>query len=521
LTTQAVVVGGHTLTGDILNLQWGGEDLTGVMTAEIIAISEANEWGGDFEVKDAVDINVGGDDVFNGYVEDVEPYRHPDYVDLPCVKIKCINDGRDLVKQYIDEEYQDTKLDDLVEDALGKITTSITYTSPNSAPTVSRTFKKGFLAREFRELCEEQNYSFYVANDHVFHLFPVGDSDEYLDGNGGRADVDLDSIANNSNNIIQFRKGERRGSTLYNYVEVMSGYLDDHWTEENPSDFTGTNCTPSIETSTYLAGRSAIKVTRNNGTGIIILDLDINNGGDGRYEYTALDFSKKSVGWYLMRPNCTMTGGNRAIRFRLTDDAGTIIQYIRGYHDLNPRSNLNATDRLDNDEWTRVEFPYGLATTINSSGSNNEGWQYVSGSNFDWEHVYKLSWRGFGNVQENDYFILDGLRLPSIEVKCIKQDATSISANGKRMLPKRRVDIKSQVELDTIATSMIEKYKNPMQTLKLTVIGNTDILYPGQSLDVNAPPYGIASDTKYRIQSVKHIVSLKACLLYTSPSPRD
>jgi len=240
LTTIAVVVGGHTLTGDILNLEWGGEDLTGVLTAEIVAISEDNEWGGDFEVKDAVDINVGGDDVFNGYVEDVEPYRHPDYVDLPCVKIKCINDGRDLVKQYIDEEYQDEKLDDLVEDALGKITTSITYTSPSTAATVSRTFKKGYLAPEFRELCEEKNYSFYVANDHAFHLFPVGDSDEYLDGNNGNADVDLDSVAGSlTNNIIQFRKGERRGSSIYNYIEVTSGYLDDHWTEGNASAFDG------------------------------------------------------------------------------------------------------------------------------------------------------------------------------------------------------------------------------------------------------------------------------------------
>jgi len=199
-------------------------------------------------------------------------------------------------------------------------------------------------------------------------------------------------------------------------------------------------------------------------------------------------------------------------RSMVTDDAGTVIQYIKGHHDLNPKSNFNGTEGLDNDEWTRVEFPYGTATVINSSGAHPslEGWRYVSGSSFDWEHVYKLTWQCLYDIDAEGYFVLDGLRLPSIEVKSIEQDATSITNNGKRMLPKRRADIKSQVELDAMSASMLEKYKNPLQTLKLTVIGNTDILYPGQSLDVNAPPHGIATDTKYRIQSLKHIVSLKA-----------
>jgi len=524
MTSQAVVIGEYNVSGDILNLQISGEDLTGVMTAEIICISENYEWGEDFQVNDGVGIGIDGEDIFYGYVEDVEPYRHPEYTNLPCIKIKCINDGRDLTKQYIDEEYENKKLDDIVEDALGKITTSITYDdNPSEAPTISHTFKKEFLAFGFREMCEALNYTFYVDYDHAFHLFPVGDSDEYLDGNGGRADVDLDSVAGSlSNNIIQFRKGERRGSTVINYVELMSGYLDDHWTEGNPTAFdAGADCTVSQvdkkdESTLVRQGNTAIQVTRSSGTGAISVDLDINNGGDGRYEYTALDLSKKSVGTYLLYTYCTMD--SRRFRLILTDVNGDQIIYVRGFHNLNPKSNFNFTEHMDNNEWTRIEFPYGTATPITTPGvgpyglsSYEDGWNYYDGStDFDWSQIYKLTWRGGGNVEQSNYFMLDGLRLPTVEVKSIAYDQTSIDVHGKRMLPKRRTDIKSQAELDIISASMLEKQKNPLQTLKLTIIGNPNIIYPGQSLDVYAPPYGIDEDTKYRIQSLQHIVSLKA-----------
>ena len=57
--TIVVTVGGHTVTDDILKIDT--LDVTqsvGLIT--IYILNESNEWGGDFEPKDAINITVEG-----------------------------------------------------------------------------------------------------------------------------------------------------------------------------------------------------------------------------------------------------------------------------------------------------------------------------------------------------------------------------------------------------------------------------------------------------------------------------
>ena len=121
----------------------------------------------------------------------------------------------------------------------------------------------------------------------------------------------------------------------------------------------------------------------------------------------------------------------------------------------------------------------------------------------------QLHWRSPASVTATGYIIVDDLTIPSITAKSITSDNTSITAYKKRMLHIHKPQVRSQVELDVISADLLAKHKDPKITLELLLEGNTNIRYTGQSLDVNAPPYGYASDTKFRILDIYHKITLK------------
>jgi len=160
--------------------------------------------------------------------------------------------------------------------------------------------------------------------------------------------------------------------------------------------------------------------------------------------------------------------------------------------------------------WRKIVFPYGNGLEIKAAGSYISGyWQYVAPAvAFDWSNVETIRFTSdpLWPRAAPDYFIVDGLEIPTLEVISVEQDAGSIASYGTRMLPIYRPDIKNQVELDDYATDQLAKNKDPLETIKITAIGQTGSIYAGQSLDVQAPSHGIAALTKYRIMKLHHQV---------------
>lgn len=523
--TISVTVGGHTVTGDVLEIDIYKEVFT-VGRCEITIINEANEWGDDFEPDDAILIIVGVDTVFRGYVDDVKPYNDPTFNNLPLTKIYGRDKAFDLAQLYITKKYKDTEIDDVFDDALSTATAEITYTSQTTGAVISHEFKRGYLIDEFKEMCQKNNYDYYITLDATpkLKLFRTGSTSFYLDGGGARADVDLDLVENSiTNNILSIEKGERIGFDIANYVDVYAGTLSDHWTDDNSGDWTGNdaNVTIADETSItpkilVLKGQSSIKLTRSDNADALAAHIDLATAG---YSQATVDLSKNGEGYWLVRWENAAATPNVVIRPYLEDSSGNRIYFHRAKGGGGKEK--GNTEDVTKSKWSKIYWYYGddQDITLNGASRRSGQWYYDSGdSAFNWDAVQKIGISagdmttddGVDTTADANYVLyLDDLTIPDIEVKAISQHAASQTSYGVRMYSEYRGDILNQVELNNYSTALRILKADPVRTLNLTIQGNTDILYTGQSLDVNAPPYGVNGDTKYRILKLHHHLATK------------
>lgn len=129
-------------------------------------------------------------------------------------------------------------------------------------------------------------------------------------------------------------------------------------------------------------------------------------------------------------------------------------------------------------------------------------------SAFRWQKIDRFMITGYPELQYGDCLI-DYLTISSHEVIDIVESAASQALYHKRMYDETHLEITSQKELEEYNDALLDRRKWPLTTAKAWAYGQTGSLYAGQSLDVHAPPYGIASLTKYRIIGLKHMVRNK------------
>lgn len=518
MTTIVLTIGADTVSDDVVRGRVTFEENSGVGTLEVIIQNDAGEWLGDFAPYDVVTLQVDGATMFVGYLDDTEPYIDPEYVALDLMRVTATDYGFDLQRLYITADYELAKDDDAVAAALtASGTTDVTYTSASTGTSMSYSFRRTYLSEGFKEMAEERGKCFYVDQSKALHWFAKDAAAEYLDGLAGRPDVDL--ILNSedtNNNILDFKHGEVNGSKLFNYVELVAGPLMDHWTELNASAWTaGTGCTVENASTTvlndYLVGRASIKISRTaSDSGTLSAMLDIYNGGSGRYEHSYMDLSKNDTGSVCMLWYGTQEAGSaRTIRIFLTDSSDRTIEFRRHVPIFGEAPLHNRTDYLQNGTWVKVDFPYGNGVAVSTTGDDNERWSRAAGATFTWSEVKSIKFDTDGNLMKSvaeggGYLLIDGLTLPTVEVKSIDSDASSISSYGKRMFTQQRPDVISQVELDAMVAYLLPQKKNPLETIHVVAIGNTSLKYPSQTVDVQAVPKGIVSLAKYRIVKLSH-----------------
>lgn len=493
------------VSDDCLELDIWRDSLSGIGRWQVILENTGNKWGGDFIPDEAVELRINGVLMMNGYVDDVVPFLalRGEYTNH--IKVIGRDYGMDLAQLYLTASYAQDNADDIVDFALAAAGSEITYVSPTAAAVIDYEFNRTYLADGIRDICKLIDYDFYVednaANPKRLQFFAVG-------AVGQHTAVNLTAVAAAAtNNILKFEKGEKIGADIKNYIEAHAGGLQDHWTDLNASDWDATaaaNCTLSDETTIFLAGKGAIKALATGATDLIA-DLDFSAT---LYEYTVLDMSERNEGSYLCYKNYVSDGiVNKACRIRLMDSTNRWIEFYK-FNGL--VSCDECTDDNQNAKWRKVVFPYGDGLEIKASGSFVSGyWQYVAPAvAFDWSNVEIIRFTSDPSWPRAapDYFIIDSVEIPTVEVISIEQDAGSQASYGIRMLSIYRPDIKNQVELDEYTLSEEAKYKDPLETTKITAIGQTDSVYAGQSLDVRAPSHGIAALTKYRIMKLHHQV---------------
>ncbi len=507
MTTVAFTIDGTDYTTYVIQADLWRESLTGIGRWEVIIDPFPNFYGGAFNFDEVVTITIDGVLMMEGYIDDVIPFLADGGTWKVHFRLSGRDYGIDLALLYYSQDYEDDRADWIVQNALAGVGSEITFASPNAAPLLNYKFDRTFMADGIKDLAQNVGYDFYVENakvagNAIMQFFPVGVAAQHTA-------VDLISDANNvNNNILGFKQGEVIGADVANRIEAIAGFLKDHWTDLNSSDYTpafGNAVTDNVIIFLYGKGSIEIEVT---GPGATFVQAGLTFP---RYDHTVLDLSARGMGRYAAFPNLTTV--NKATRIRLHDTNGDRIEFYRNTGKVTERTDIDSVlnPLWDNQEWRDIPFPYGDGTEIDWGGpaGTSDAWNAIGGTvvtkTFNWAQVNQIEFNSdaINNQSVNDFIIIDGLEMPTLEVISIETDATPLG--GVRMLPVYRPDIRNQVELDAFAAWKIERTQDPLENLLITAIGQTGTPYAAQSLDVRISNY-IPNLTPYRISELHHSV---------------
>jgi len=304
--------------------------------------------------------------------------------------------------------------------------------------------------------------------------------------------------------------GEEVGFNVKNHVEAHAGGLNDHWTDLNGvADWTpvGANVVTD-DTTVYVCGKGAIRVTQPNVAAALSgVDLTF-----PRYDYDAtwgrLDMSETTQGSYSYLVS-DQTALIKRVRMQLMDNGGRIIEFYRSQWAGLAKCG-DCTDQPTINEWVTVPFPVGAETSIEPAlvaATPRGAWyefNFVSPPIFNWADIRSIGFHTTGTtVPQNDYFIVDCMRIPNVEVRSIQ---TSVATYGTRMTHVPRQDIRNQIELDAFAIAELARLNLPKESIHVITTGQTGTPFPVETVDVTAPSYGLAAPTVYRIFKVHHQV---------------
>lgn len=390
------------------------------------------------------------------------------------------NVGQDLANKIINKVYKLQKADDIIENMLSTTGAEVTFTSPSSAPNTSYSLEDKYLVQAFAKILSDINYDGRVKDDKTWDMWAIGSQS---------SGITLKSVAGAAdNNILKLEKGDFDALDLRNYIIVRGRKVADSWSEENAADLTKpAYCTLVDEYTEIKAGIASLKCTTD-GTDEPRFSFDF-----PLYNHDTLDWSalgNDNLAFFVYQ-HSVVDPADWWVKVYLTDSANNIIKCMVWI--------LDAT-------WTNASVPIGINCDIHATEISDQGgkWSFVTGSSFNWV-IKKIEFR-YGSAGNGDYFIVDGISLPD-KMLAIAEDASSQSSYKKREIVVHRTDIYTQAQLETVATSLKEKLKDPTQFLTVWAIGSAGISgannnwIPGYTVVVNSPDDGI-NNVSYRMMQI-------------------
>jgi len=377
------------------------------------------------------------------------------------------------------------------------------------SPTVgSSTFKEGgsFLG-SIQELMRRAGYVFYI--DDLYEL-QTG-----APGFDATAFVARSIAGDPTNNILgDISLHEKDGDKHYNYVKLYGkNPLFDAYTELNASDWTAFLTPNPIDYPFPMVGTYSQVTANNNPVDSMlyhVLTCPV-------YNYVTWNFSKGEIGFWGRYDNTAGAPGapgagtapaNLRVSCRLTDNAGTVVEYF------------GDNTRLYENEWGYCTCPLGerLATM---ALTENQWSLIIGGPDFDWSNVVKVaifeSWDGGATYAS--HFYLDGLSLPIPPIAVAPTPAPFIGepltypiARTAQGIYRRRpyVDswshIRTQHAIQRAADTVLSQSVSTFIDLTSFVVpGNPLLKYAGQTITVDVPSLGMNNELFYTT-SIHHIV---------------
>jgi len=447
---------------------------------------------GVFAAQNTVDLKINSVDFMKGYVDTVKhvAYDRED-VFLHLLRASGRDYSQDMQNLTHTEAYPvNTKIDDLIDDALADTSSEITYASPSTGSAIAGGYeaKDDYLADICKDLFERESYDGYVNSAKAFQLISLAAPPA--------SGIALVSTPDNPNNNILAASNpveytEVDGLAIKNYIKVIGQRVRDGWTDMNSSDWqVPANMAVSNDTGTKKVGASSIKGTLTY-DGATANKFYLNFSG-GLYSKTLnyLDWSiygQEEIMWWA-RANSPGAMTNYCRPF-LQDTTGNVIDFYNAAFE---------TAGMSDNTWYWLGAPVGTECEVNA-GLTADEWHWVTNvdGNFNW-HIERLGFWSVvaGTAADNfpQYLWVDDLRVPE-EMVSITEDGASQGSYRKRMVPIHKPYFILQKEVDDYAASVKAVLKDPAEYMKVWAIGEAGIIggankwLPANSLTVNGVTY--------------------------------
>lgn len=498
-TTVYVTIEATNVSNSVKHLDvW--QDVNAVDRFKIVLRNTGGVYSNTFTVNQSVGISLNGALLINGMIDTIYP-RISDSPDIltQYLEIDGRGTGRELSDLSVNKYYgidPDTgviyKADNMIDDMLTDAGATITYTPPGTASSLTFDSRYGYLLDNFRKICENVGYDFYVDTASVLQLFAAGSLSSGIV-------LDTDSLKN----ILSLVRDEADGLDLKNYVIVVGDNVKDGWTEFNSVDWSKPTGSILSDDSIAKSGAASIKFVKAAASESYV-ELDFTGT---RYGYNYLDFSALASDNITFGLYFPASSGATAIGVYLTDSTGNQIATFFGTDIVN--------SMLNNPHWESMSVAVGRSVAINDAivvvidnppFFVNGQWFRVFGTTFDWR-VAKFR----VVVYHATTFYIDDLTIPNnIRMISISQNGASQSSYGVRQIVIDKMDVASQYELDSFAVRYVTLHKDPMGGLDIVAKGTAGLSglsnnwEPGYTVTVTCAAESLSA-VSYRMVAIHHV----------------
>lgn len=431
---------------------------------------------------------------FRGYVDNVVPVVQESKVAHAerTLMLTGRSVGQDLMNKLYDKVYVPQPINTILQNILtlsgSEINVAVKIGVP---PTIYYDSRGEFNIDSVRTILELAQWEGRVNNSKYLDIFPIGEMSSGIT-------IKMVAGAQDNNVIDVLEHTEKDTFELKNYIIVFGDKVDDGWSEANAADLaceSGNVLLDYYETDVK-KGAAAIEVSKGTSGDKINLIYQF-----PLYNKASLDFRKLAQGEMSFQFKILGTlppdGKFYPPSITLTDSAGTRINFAK-------------SGGVGSNYWDVISAPLGKNVEIKGP-VNQDSWSKATAGqpDFNWNVVKIEIWiTGLGQPDATD-LVIDGLVLP-VQMVAVAYDNDSIFAYKKRVLPLFKKDINSQIELNAFANSVLQKRKDPLEKLKLSVRGDAGLIigiwkwWPGYTSIVNIPMENL-NNAVFRMIQIRNV----------------
>ena len=555
MTNIYVSIGGTDVSSYVFSVDIKREENN---LAEFKVLILRDPWSWSFSVGDSVIIKFNNAQLFKGWVSQILTLLDPSGERFYEVNGRGL--GEELMFRIFSGMWSDQSHFDLdIKDPLDVECSGYLTLSTSSVGLLAWESKRETFLKKFRDECERLDLNFFVDMDGYVRLY---------DEDSGYSNLSTSTLVvkarNNDplNNVLSL-ENIIDGLDIANYILIEGQEINDGWTEGNSSDWNPVNPHNILldDIGSINLGKTSIYCKVGNSYYVEGLELGNTSTGFSFYHYNYLDYSNLNEDGEVWI-NCIFPDTSTNIRVTIWDSDGTT--RYRDLGTLEPSTWKNFTFPLGPDstgwsgtgdfDWLIKKIRFSPASTpsptsvritsqansgqrdvevsdasVFSVGENVTIWddtpQAESNAIYDintmtnvltmvdpLENTYKQATNNDSLVvkKENsfDMFRLDGLHFPKKNMIGYAFSTSSESLYRRRWKVIKRRDVSSQKALDSLATKLLNRYKEPMKILHVKIIGNEGVVYPGYNIVVDCPDDGIDNSGhsyNYRIRGLRHL----------------